>query len=155
MESAASCITSSAAANHQGLLIYRLSPSFKKIAHNHMFVKHFFEKNPVFFSPPSGTCKSASMRGTRSALCRRIHAERRLRSSSPGPRREKQRFRDREYFVLKNYQLPEISSSKEVWRYVTNRRRGEKMVGVRGFEPPTFASRTQRSRPDWATPRQR
>ena len=35
-------------------------------------------------------------------------------------------FRDREYFKLKIYQLPEISSSKETWVYVTNRRWGKK-----------------------------
>ena len=33
-------------------------------------------------------------------------------------------FRDREYFKLKIYQLPEISSSKEIWLFVTNRRWG-------------------------------
>ena len=35
-------------------------------------------------------------------------------------------FREREYFKLKIYQLPEISSSKEIWVFVTNRRRDKK-----------------------------
>ena len=33
-------------------------------------------------------------------------------------------FIDREYFKLKIYQLPEISSEKSIWVYVINRRRG-------------------------------
>ena len=35
-------------------------------------------------------------------------------------------FRDREYFKLKIYQLPDISSGKSIWTFVTNRRRGKK-----------------------------
>ena len=34
-------------------------------------------------------------------------------------------FRDREYFKLKIYQLPEISSSKGIWSFVTNHRWGK------------------------------